>query len=217
MISVDLRALVSKLNEHSRRALEAAAGLCVSKTHYEVEVDHWLLKLLEQADGDVGALLRHHGVNTSRVTQELMRALDRLKTGNSRAPSLSPRIAKLIQDAWVLASVQYELPKVRSGLLLLGLLTDEDSARLLYEESRELRNLTVDVLRKDLLTVVARTSESEGLEPAAGGDAGPSREPGAPAVGGKTPALDAYTIDLTARARSGRLDPILGRDARFAR
>jgi type VI secretion system protein VasG len=213
MISVDLRALVGKLNDHSRRALEAAAGLSVSKTHYEVEVEHWLLKLLEQADGDVGALLRHHEVNTSRVTQELMRALDRLKTGNSRGPALSPRIPKAIQDAWVLASVQYELPKVRSALLLLALLTDEDASRLLYEESRELRNLTTDVLRKDLLTVVARTSESEGMEPASVAGGAGAREPGAPVVGGgKTPALDAYTIDLTARAKGGHLDPILGRD-----
>jgi type VI secretion system protein VasG len=213
MISVDLRALVGKLNDHSRRALEAAAGLSVSKTHYEVEVEHWLLKLLEQADGDVGALLRHHEVNTSRVTQELMRALDRLKTGNSRGPALSPRIPKAIQDAWVLASVQYELPKVRSALLLLALLTDEDASRLLYEESRELRNLTTDVLRKDLLTVVARTAESEGMEPVTEAAGAAAREPGAPALGGgKTPALDAYTIDLTARAKGGHLDPILGRD-----
>src|SRR5262245_11003735 len=213
MISVDLRALVGTLNDHSRRALEAAAGLCLSKTHYEVEVEHWLLKLLEQADGDVSALLRHHDVNASRLTQELMRALDRLKTGNSRAPALSPRIPKLIRDAWVLASVQYGLPKVRSGLLLLALLGDEDSARLLYEDSRELRNLTADALRKDWATVVERTSESEGLTPAAGDGGAPAGEPGAaPVGGGKTPALDAYTIDLTRRARAGELDPILGRD-----
>jgi type VI secretion system protein VasG len=213
MISVDLRALVGTLNDHSRRALEAAAGLCLSKTHYEVEVEHWLLKLLEQADGDVSALLRHHDVNASRLTQELMRALDRLKTGNARAPALSPRIPKLIRDAWVLASVQYGLPKIRSGLLLLALLADEDSARLLYEDSRELRNLTADALRKDWAAVVERTSESEGMTPAVGDGGGPPGEPGAgPTGGGKTPALDAYTIDLTRRARAGELDPILGRD-----
>src|SRR5262249_23765511 len=155
---------------------------------------HWLLKLLEQADGDVSALLRHHDVNASRLTQELMRALDRLKTGNSRAPALSPRIPKLIRDAWVLASVQYGLPKVRSGLLLLALLGDEDSARLLYEDSRELRNLTADALRKDWATVVERTSESEGLTPAAGDGGAPAGEPGAaPVGGGEAPALDADT------------------------
>jgi type VI secretion system protein VasG len=213
MISVNTKALAGKLNDSCRRGLEDALGLCVSKTHYDLDVEHWLLKLLEQADGDVGALMRHHGVNTSRLTQELMRALDRFKTGNSRAPSLAPHIPKLIQNAWVLASVEYGLPKIRSALLLLALLADEDSARLLYEESRELRSLTAEALRKDLFTVVARTSESEGMTPDEAADAA-GGEPGAPvAQGGKTPALDAYTIDLTARARGGHLDPILGRDA----
>ena len=96
MITVDLRALVGKLNDACRRALEGAAGLCLSKTHYEVEIEHYLLKLLEQSDGDVAALLRHYEVNHARVTQELMRALDRLKTGNSRAPALSPRLPRLL-------------------------------------------------------------------------------------------------------------------------
>ena len=214
MITVDLRALVGKLNDACRRALEGAAGLCLSKTHYEVEIEHLLLKLIEQSDNDVAALFRHHEIGHARVTQELMRALDRLKTGNSRAPALSPRIPKLIRDAWVLASIQYELPHVRSGVILLALLADEDSARRLYESSRELRSLTADVLRKDLLTVIAGTAEDEGAGmSAAGAAAAGAGGPGAPAAGGgKTPALDAYTIDLTARAKGGHIDPILGRD-----
>src|SRR5258706_14287789 len=110
MVTVDLRALVGKLNDHCRRALEAAAGLCLSKTHYEVEIEHFLLKLTEQADGDVAQLFRHYEINHARATQELMRALDRLKTGNSRAPALSPRLPKVVQDAWLLASVQYDMP-----------------------------------------------------------------------------------------------------------
>jgi type VI secretion system protein VasG len=212
MITVDLRALVGKLNDHSRRALEGAAGLCLSKTHYEVEIEHLLLKLTEQADGDVAQIFRHYEVNHARATQELMRALDRLKTGNSRAPSLSPRLPKLIRDAWVLASVQYEMPRIRSALLLLALVADEDTQRLLYEDSRELRKLTPERLTSELLTVIAGSSEDEGA--AAVGPREPGAAPGPPgAGGGKTPALDAYTIDLTARAKGGHIDPILGRDA----
>jgi type VI secretion system protein VasG len=213
MITVDLRALVGKLNDHCRRALEAAAGLCLSKTHYEVEIEHFLLKLSEQADGDVAALYRHYEVNHARATQELMRALDRLKTGNSRAPALSPRLPKLVRDAWVLASVQYDMPRVRSGLILLALVSDEDTQRLLYESSRELRRLSPERMASELRTVIAGSSEDEGAA-AEGGE--PGAAPGAPgtpgASGGKTPGLDAYTIDLTARARGGHIDPILGRD-----
>ena len=212
MITVDLRALVGKLNDHSRRALEAAAGLCLSKTHYEVEIEHFLLKLSEQADGDVAALYRHYEVNHARVTQELMRALDRLKTGNSRAPALSPRLPKLVRDAWVLASVQYDMPRVRSGLILLALLSDEDTQRLVYEDSRELRKLAPERMASELRTVIAGSSEDEGAGAATEGGE-PGAAPGTPgAAGGKTPGLDAYTIDLTARARGGHIDPILGRD-----
>jgi type VI secretion system protein VasG len=213
MITVDLRALVGTLNDHSRRALEAAAGLCLSKTHYDVEIEHLLLKLSEQADGDVAQLYRHYEVNHARVTQELMRALDRLKTGNSRAPSLSPRIPKLVRDAWVLASVQYRMPRVRSGLLLLALIADEDTQRLLFEDSRELRVLSAERMAAELTKAIAGSAEDEGEVAAAGsgplaGTAGAAR-PGGPT---KTPALDAYTVDLTARASGGHIDPILGRD-----
>src|SRR6185436_12160580 len=190
MITVDLRALVGKLNDHSRRALEAAAGLCLSKTHYEVEIEHFLLKLSEQADGDVAALYRHYEVNHARATQEIMRALDRLKTGNSRAPALSPRLPKLVRDAWVLASVQYDMPRVRSGLILLALVSDEDTQRLLYESSRELRRLSPERMASELRTVIAGSSEDEGAA-AEGGE--PGAAPGAPgtpgASGGKTPGL----------------------------
>ena len=213
MITVDLRALVGKLNDHCRRALEAAAGLCLSKTHYEVEIEHFLLKLSEQADGDVAQIFRHYEVNHARVTQELMRSLDRLKTGNSRAPALSPRLPKLVRDAWVLASVQYDMPHVRSGLVLLALVSDEDTQRLLFEDSRELRKLSPERMASELRTVIAGSSEDEGAGAAAGGGE-PGAAPGTPgAGGGKTPALDAYTIDLTARAKGGHIDPILGRDA----
>ena len=213
MITVDLRALVGKLNDHSRRALEAAAGLCLSKTHYEVEIEHFLLKLSEQADGDVAALYRHYEVNHARVTQELMRALDRLKTGNSRAPALSPRLPKLVRDAWVLASVQYDMPRVRSGLILLALLSDEDTQRLVYEDSRELRKLSPERMASELRTVIAGSSEDEGAAVEGGEPGAAPGAPGAPGTsGGKTPGLDAYTIDLTARARGGHIDPILGRD-----
>ena len=214
MITVDLRALVGKLNDHCRRALEAAAGLCLSKTHYEVEIEHFLLKLSEQADGDVAALYRHYEVNHARATQELMRALDRLKTGNSRAPALSPRLPKLVRDAWVLASVQYDMPRIRSGLILLALVSDEDTQRLVYEDSRELRKLAPERMASELRTVIAGSSEDEGAGGAAEGGGEPGAAPGTPgASGGKTPGLDAYTIDLTARARGGHIDPILGRDA----
>jgi type VI secretion system protein VasG len=214
MNNVDLRALVGKLNDYCRRALEGAAGLCLSKTNYEVEVEHFLLKLSEPTDGDIARIFKHWEINPGRVTQELMRALDRLKTGNSRAPSLSPRLPKLLRDAWVLSSVQYDLAKIRSGVLLTALLSDEDGARLVYEVSRELRSLSADALVKELPKVIAGSVEDEGGAATAALHAGGgAAAAGGAATSGKTPALDSYTIDLTLRAKQGHIDPILGRDA----
>ena len=104
MAAIDLKALVGRLNEPCRRALEAAAGLTLSRTHYNVEIEHWLLKLADAADGDIAAILRHYEVDQARLTIDLNRALDRMKTGNARAPSLSPEIVELAKQAWLMAS-----------------------------------------------------------------------------------------------------------------
>ena len=107
MASLNPRSLVSKLNATCHRALEAAAGLCLSRTNYNVEIEHWLVKLLEPAGTDVARILRHYDVDPARVGRELTRTLDKLKTGNGRA-ELSLDILDLIREAWVLASLEFD-------------------------------------------------------------------------------------------------------------
>src|SRR5438552_17175564 len=124
MAAVNLKALVNKLNPTCRRGLEGAAGLCLSRTNYNVEVEHWLLKLLEGANTDLTRILRHYSVDSAKVNRELTKALDRLRTGNARAPELSAEIPDLMREAWVLASLDYASPRIRSGHLLAALLTD---------------------------------------------------------------------------------------------
>src|SRR5690606_4962911 len=130
MAAVDLKSLVGKLNDPCRRSLEAAAGLTLSRGHYNVEIEHWLLKLLEAPDSDVAAILRHYEIDSSRLAADLTRVLDRLKTGNTRAPALSPHLVSLAREAWILASLEYGAARVRSGHLLCALLADESLAPL---------------------------------------------------------------------------------------
>ena len=85
MISIDLKALVGKLNESTRIALEGAAGLCLSRTHYNVEIEHWLIKLLENSDSDINAVLKKYEVNPGRLLQQLNTELDRIRAGNHLA------------------------------------------------------------------------------------------------------------------------------------
>ena len=99
MASLNLKSLVGKLNASCRRALEGSAGLCLSRTNYNVEVEHWLMKLLEPADGDLPRILRHYEIDPARLNRELTKVLDGLKTGNARAPELSPEIVDLMREA----------------------------------------------------------------------------------------------------------------------
>jgi type VI secretion system protein VasG len=207
-MSTNLKALISKLNTTCRSALEGAAGLCLSRTHYDVEIEHLLVKLLETPDTDIQKILRHFGIDASHVARDLTRALDRLKTGNARTPALSPRLPHLFEQAWNIASIDFGTPGVRSGHLFHALLSDPDTSRFARELSPEFRNVSVEALEKNLPSIISGSSEDRDYTAAA------SAEPGiqAPRPGSKTPALDQYTIDLTGRAKSGEIDPVLCRD-----
>src|SRR5438105_10288685 len=106
-MNLNLKSLIAKLNETGRKALEGASGLCLTRTHYDVDIEHFLIKLLEAEDTDVQRIVRHYEVDQSRLKRDLMRALERLKTGNARTPAFSPKIPKLITEAWNLASIDF--------------------------------------------------------------------------------------------------------------
>src|SRR5437588_11890220 len=105
MPAFPLKTLVGKLNPVCRRALEAAAGLSQSRTNYNVELEHYLLKLLEFNESDLPRLLQHYEVNPSKVARELTRGLDKLKTGSARIPQLSTDILDALRDAWTMTSL----------------------------------------------------------------------------------------------------------------
>jgi type VI secretion system protein VasG len=219
MASLDLKNLIAKLDPQCRRALEGAAGLCLSRTNYNVEIEHWLVKLMEQPGNDVALLFRHFDVDAARLLQHLDKAIDRLKTGNARPPLLSPEVCTLAKEAWLIASIDQAQPLVRGAWVLTALLADESLARRAVSISDEFRKMSADQLRRDAPVVIERSIESEyvvGGESQAGSGAGgesSSGTPGAPGKPSSTPALDQFTIDLTARAKAGKIDPVLGRDA----
>ena len=207
-MTVNLKHLIGKLNPVTRNALESAAGLCLSRTHYDVEVEHYLMKLLDVPDSDLTFILKHYGIDRSRFAGELTRSLDRLKTGNARTPALSPKLVEMFTEAWTIGSVDFGAQKVRSGHTILALASDPELARMVGDASKEFAKIPSEALRKDLAAIVASSSEEMGSAGAA-----PESGEGAPrAGGGRTPNLDQYTVDLTQKARDGKIDPVLGRD-----
>ncbi|HSC66710.1 MAG TPA: type VI secretion system ATPase TssH [Cellvibrio sp.] len=207
MVNIDLKSLVVKLNEPCRNALEGAAGLCLSRTHYNVEIEHWLLKLLEIPDSDILVVLEKFDINIGNLVRHLNRELDAIKTGNSRAPALSPTIVDLAKNAWILASVEYGHAKITSAHILAALLLDEGLRRATEATNGELKKIVPESLREVIRSIIGTTGESKqaGKNDALGEEASFS----APS---KTPALDKFTVNLTEAAKNGKIDAVLGRD-----
>ena len=210
MVALDLRSLINKLNPVCQRALEGAAGLCLSRTNFTVEIEHWLVKLLEQPGNDIHLLLQVFDIDRAALLLDLNRAIDQFKTGNTRPPLLSPEVCSLIKQGWLLASVDHGQTRVRSAWLLVALLADELISPRALAGSEQFRLLSPEAVAREAAKIIPRSIESpftaeggaDGVEPE-GGRQGPST----------TPCLDQYTIDLTARARQGTLDTVLGREA----
>ena len=208
----NLKGLIGKLNDTSRSALEAGAGFCLSRTHYDIEIEHFLTKLLEVTDSDVQHILKHFAVNKSHLASDLTISLDKLKTGNARTPVFSPSLVQMLSEAWTIGSLDFGAAQVRSGFCVLAIAASADLARLMREVSREFQKISEETLRKNFWAIVAGSPEDQETAQAANipgvGSGAPAGAPGS----GKTQNLNQFTIDLTANARAGKVDPVLGRD-----
>ncbi|MSP52924.1 MAG: type VI secretion system ATPase TssH [Gammaproteobacteria bacterium] len=210
MATLNLKSLISKLDGVCRKALEAAAGLCLSRTQYNIEIEHWLLKLLEVADTDLLAILNHYEIDIARLQEDLTKALDRLRSGNAKTPAISPDVIDWVQAAWLQASLEYHAHEVRTGHLVLALLSNETLARIADDLSNQFDKISVEDLRTQLPHLMANSGEVSGVALSAA-----NQTSGVPASasGSKQDALNQFTVDLTAQAKAGKIDPVLGRDA----
>jgi type VI secretion system protein VasG len=202
MISVDIKSLLGRLNLYCTRSLEAAAGLCVSRTHYEVAVEHMLAKLLEDPQSDIPLILRQFDIDAGRVQKAVDQSLEEFKTGNAAKPVFSPLLMEWFQEAWLITSVDLGQSQVRSGALMLAFLNRSSQfatggyVDLLSAVSR-------DALMAQFWDILKNSSEKlSGLLERAEGAA-------APAEG---TALARFCVDFTGKAAAGEIDPVFGRD-----
>jgi len=212
-MALNLKSLISRLNDTCRRELESAAGLCLSRTNYNVEIEHWLMRLLEPADTDMSAIFKHFGVDHTRLSAGITRTLDRLQTGNARPPALSPDVVDLVRESWMLASIEFGASAVRTGHVIAAMLSNETLMRAAYACSPEFEKIEAATLIKNFNNLTGGSAEANSISSTTGVIHGDDSNAARPATGPtKTPSLDKYTIDLTARARNGEIDPVLGRD-----
>ncbi|MCK8785139.1 type VI secretion system ATPase TssH [Roseomonas sp. NAR14] len=217
MVDINLKALNGRLTPLCQRQFQEALKLTVTRTNYNVEVEHFLLKLVETPGSDLAVILRRQGVDAGRVAAELTRALDRVQRGNARAPSLSRDILTLLREAWLIASLEDPAQRIRSGHLLATLLTDEDLQRKVRDSAPSLGGIEGNAVRQNLAALAEGSEEAAeaAATPAAQGSVTGGGAPGgapsgdAPRGGG---VLEQFCTDLTAQAKAGKIDPILGRD-----
>jgi type VI secretion system protein VasG len=119
MLTVDIRSLLGRLNPFCTRCLEAAAGLCVSRSHYEVTLEHFLAKVLEDPQADLSLILHHFGIEPGRLARSIDQTLEDFRRGNAAKPVFSPPLLEWFQDAWLIASVDQGETRIRSGALLI--------------------------------------------------------------------------------------------------
>jgi type VI secretion system protein VasG len=203
MSTMSLKHLVDKLNQNGKKALEGAAGLCHSRSQFTVEIEHWLLQLVEDKHNDIAIICQLQGVDLQVLTNELNLSLERQKTGNSAAPSLSPHIITLLRQAWLNTTIEFDEKQIRSGIILFTLLSDDSISAMVSRHVRQLERLSADVIRDNWSLITEKSAEHNNIVGVS--NAGVETD-------SKTPSLDQFTVDLTQKARSGKMDPILGRD-----
>jgi type VI secretion system protein VasG len=211
VFNVSIKNVVAKLSPNLRDSLEGAAGLAMSMGHYNVEIEHWLTKVLEHPHTDLLKILQQYDVEVDKVVASLTATTESLRSGNTRPPALSPNVVSLASQSWMLASVEYGQGFVSSGHLLAACLLDDGIRGQLILSVPEFAIIKPDSIKDFAPKIIGTTSESALMKASDGSTGSPSGAQGG--TGPSTaPALDKFTVNLTARAEAGEMDPVLGRD-----
>jgi type VI secretion system protein VasG len=211
MITTDVRSLLGKAHPYLTRQLEGAAGFTIARGQYEVTLEHLFLKLLEDGNGDLPRILRHFEVDAGAFQDRLLAALEDFRAGNSGRPVFSPLMLDALERAFLVGAVEYGQEQIRSGTLFASVLANRGNSPL-RSYLDLLGALPAEELRRDFASIVAGSAEDK---PPTGRFSAPrasSATDGAPAGPKSDSALAQFTLDFTAEARSGKIDPIYGRD-----
>ncbi|CAD6546051.1 type VI secretion system ATPase TssH [Paraburkholderia metrosideri] len=211
-MSTPLKTLIAKLNSTCRQATERAASTCLSRGHYEVDLEHLFLAMFEQTAGDVPLVLRASDIDVHALRADLERELARLKTGNTRTPVFSVHLIALFEQAWLIASLDSQIGRIRTGHLLLALLSAPDLAQFAQRMSPLFANVRVTDLKHRFDELTSGSVETERSADSSNDLAQEDIADPARVTASKTPALDTYTSNLTQRARDGKIDPVIGRE-----
>ena len=217
MTEISRVALFGKLNTVCYKGIEGATVFCKMRGNPYVELVHWLHQILQLQNSDLHLIIREFNLDPSRLAKDFTDALDRLPRGSSSISDLSAHIEDAVERGWVFGTLMFGESQVRSGHLIVGILKTKSLSHVLQSISKEFDKIKVETLTERFDELLSGSPEhglhaSDGFQ--VGGGAVPGEASGAmaPAQMGKQQALKQFTVDLTEQARSGKMDPIVGRD-----
>ena len=195
-----------KLNPFAYEAMDKATNRCIERSNPELELAHWLLVLAEEQESDVALIIRHFGGETTKIVNDANAFLDTLPRGASRLSTFSSLLVDGLEQAWVCASLVFGETKIRTGHLLLAACRNSTLRAYLGGVSPEFQKLNAQQLEEAFAEIVAGSAEdsdpADSEESTASAHSGPSSES----------ALARFAEDLTAKARDGKMDPVVCRD-----
>jgi type VI secretion system protein VasG len=214
MTEISRAALFGRLGPSALKGIETATGFCRMRGNPYVELAHWFHTLNTDTKGDLATICAKFGIDQAVLARDIVTALDALPRGAS-AMDFSAQVEEAVEKGWLYASLQFGAGKVRSGHLLYAILKTPNLRNALTGVSKQFRNINVDQLGDQFAAITASSSEANDGGAIGSGAAGGHAAAGedAPEAGAEGSALQKFSVDLTAKARSGEIDKIIGRDA----
>jgi type VI secretion system protein VasG len=204
MAKFDIRKLIEKFNSQATRLLDQAAGFCLTRTHYKITIEHFLLKALDEDSGDILEIISHFQIDASALQKSLLKSIEGFNDGNSSRPAFSPIFLEQIEQAWTLASINLGDTRIRTGHIMFALLNQPDYLSS-NDYGRILEKINVQELNNKFYDIVQKSSESSRVSAPKAGQAGDAQI-------SEESYLGRYTSDFTGLARDGKTDPVLRRD-----
>jgi len=212
MAEISRTSLFGKLNPLAYKAIEGATVFCKLRGNPYVELQHWIYQILNTPDSDLHRIVKQYELDTAALVADLTASLDRLPRGASSISDLSQFIPDAVERGWVYGSLMFGGTQVRTGFLIIGMLKTPSLRGVLLSISKQFERIKLDDLCDRFAELLSTSPEH--AQAATDGSAAPGEASDAiaPAAMGKQEALKRFTTDLTEQARSGKMDPIVGRD-----
>ncbi len=193
--------LVKHMSVDSRNVLEKSVALASSRSHFSIEIEHWLFELLQSHNKDIEIIFSHFGISYDTLFNDISTNIELIKTGNDGFPKISQDITRLLFESWMIASSEYSSLDIHACHVLLAFVENTQLRLKALKISSEFEKLIAEDIREQCETLLKKTAATTS-----------EVDTSAPGQLTKTPALNQFAINMTEQARSGKIDKVLGRD-----